>query len=32
MNSKTPKNNVKTKKELTTFLEFEIIKQKVANP
>ena len=32
INSKTPKNNEKTKKEVTTFLEFEIIKQKVTNP
>ena len=32
INSKTPKNNEKTRKELTIFLDFEIIKQKVTNP
>ena len=32
MNSKTPKNNEKTRKELTIFLDFEIIKQNVTNP
>ena len=32
INSKTPKNNEKIKKELTIFLGFEIIKQKVDNP
>ena len=32
MNSKTPKNNEKIKKELTIFRGFEIIKQKVTNP
>ena len=32
INSKTPNNSEKIKKELTVFFGFKIIKQKVANP